>query len=640
MKAPRILLSLIAVLYLVSCGGEGDEPVKKEEAPAVPTGITLHSKTQTSLRFQWNAVTGATSYQWKLVLDDAEVQTGTSSARNAEIKDLKAGTTYKFAVRSIAGELMSAYSSYVEGKTESEPEPEEPPTPTSTIEYTEFAIPSFEEDGKARAFPGAEGGGMWTTGGRGGSVYHVTNLNDGGEGSLRYGINNMGRPLTIVFDVAGIIELNSQLNIAKGDLTIAGQTAPGDGICLKNYTFRISASNVIVRFIRCRMGDEKKTEDDAMQILSHDDNRYSNIIIDHCSVSWCTDECASFYGMKNFSFQWNFVTESLRNSIHGKGSHGYGGIWGGENATYHHNLLAHHDSRNARIDHDYVSTQKGPVTLANNVIYNWYGNTTYGGESFNNTGTYRKYNIVNNYYKPGPVTPSGKRWLLDPTTSCSNCSGMTKYPDNTEVPSGSKIEPGHFYMTGNYMNGNSGVTSDNWTGTTAKAEIIPTIKATSPFVYADNPGSFSLQTAEKAFNSVLGYAGASLTRDAVDTRIAGEAKNGSYTYEGSARTDKNGNPLSESKWSTKGLIDTQGDVGGWPEYKATEEEIAKNADSDKDGIPDWFEDKAGLGKTDAADASAFSLDPSKRYTNLEMYLHYLVKDIVAAQGAGGTYTEM
>ncbi len=640
MKALRILITMLAMLATVSCGGGNDEPEVKDEAPEVPSGITLHSRSQNSLSFQWNLVTGATSYQWKLLEGSTEVQTGNSTARNAVVKDLKAGTTYKFAVRSVKGDLISAYSSYLEATTEEEPEPEDPPTPTTTMEYSEFLIPAIEEDGKARAFPGAEGGGMWTTGGRGGSVYHVTNLNDGGEGSLRYGINNMGRPLTIVFDVAGIIPLNSQLNITKGDLTIAGQTAPGDGICLKNYTFRISASNVIVRFIRCRMGDETKTEDDAMQILSHDDNRYANIIIDHCSVSWCTDECASFYGMKDFSFQWNIVSESLRNSVHGKGAHGYGGIWGGENATYHHNLLAHHDSRNARIDHDYVSTQKGPVTLANNVIYNWSGNTTYGGESFNNTGTYRKYNIVNNYYKPGPVTPSNHLWFIDPTTSCSNCSGMSKYGDGTDVPSGSSIVPGHFYMTGNYMNGKSAMTSDNWSATTASSTVISKIKATSPFTVTENQGSFSLQTAEKAFDAVLSYAGACLKRDAVDTRISTETKNGTYTYEGSARTDKNGNALAESKWSKKGLIDTQTDVGGWPEYSATTTQVDNNKDADMDGIPDWFEDKAGLSKTNASDAKAISLDPNKRYTNLEMYLHYLVKDIVAAQGAGGTYTQM
>lgn len=462
---------------------------------------------------------------------------------------------------------------------------------------------------------------MYATGGRGGKILHVTTLEDtGSEGSLRWACTQ-NYPRIIVFDVAGVIALNSQLQVNKPDCTIAGQTAPGDGICLKNYTFRISASNVIVRFIRCRMGDEKKTEDDAMQVMDHTDDKYNNIIIDHCSISWSTDECASFYGMKDFTFSWNIVSESLRNSIHGKGSHGYGGIWGGNNATYHHNLLAHHDSRNPRIDHDYVSTQKGPVTIANNVVYNWKGNTCYGGESANNTDKYRKYNFVGNYYKPGPGTPSNKRWLIDPTTSCANC---------TTAMGVSTIVPGHFYMTGNIMEGSDGVTTDNWTGTTAPASLISTIKSDSPF--ADDK-YMTLHNASDAFSKVLATAGASFSRDRIDARIVSETEQGSFTYTGS-----NG--------STNGLIDTQTDVAedwwknGYPVYSAIPSQLEAVKDTDGDGMSNDFEDKYSLDKFDASDASRTDLDKNGRYTNLEMYLHYLVREVVSAGNSGGTYTNM
>lgn len=606
---------LTGMLMLAACGDGSKEDTEKVSVPDAPSTVALHgTPTQTSLTFQWTAVNGATGYEYKLTQGTTQVQSETVRNRNVTINDLTAGTTYQFAVRALNDAGKSDWSKTVEATTASEvdpgpgPGPDPGPDPQPTIAYEDFAIPAAEEDGQARAFPGAEGGGMYATGGRGGTVYHVTSLADTNtEGTLRYAVNQSG-PRIVVFDVAGIIELQSQLNITKGDLTIAGQTAPGDGICLKGYTFRISASNVIVRFIRCRMGDETNTEDDAIQVMSHDE-KYEKIVIDHCSVSWSTDECASFYGMKDFTFQWNIVSESLRVSIHGKGSHGYGGIWGGSNATYHHNLLAHHDSRNPRIDHDYVSTQKGPVTIANNVVYNWSGNTCYGGESSANNGSdYKKYNFVGNYYKPGPATPSSHIWFLEPTTSCSNCGGT--------------ILPGHFYMTGNYMDGKSAYADNNWSTSAVHANqsTIDKIKESAP--YACNP--MSLQSAQDAFYAVTTHAGASLSRDDIDTRIAWETVEGKYTYTG-------------SKGGTKGLIDTQQDVGGWPAYDATSDEKDAVRDSDGDGIPNAIEEAWGLEKSNNADGKAYTLDPQKRYTNLEMYLHYLVKGIVAGGNDGATY---
>ena len=598
-----------------SCNRGGDEP-DTPVTPGAPQNLKLHESTKTSLSFQWNQVDGAASYSWKLLKGTVQVADGVVKSRNVVIEGLEPATSYTFKVRSVGASGSTSAETSLDAQTEGEVTPVDPPVtpPVDPVDpseaYAMFMIPEWEDaDGLARAFPGAEGGGMWTTGGRGGSVYHVTSLEDTNtQGTLRYGVQTLSGPRIIVFDVAGTISLTSQLQVKKGDVYIAGQTAPGDGICLKDNTFRVSASNVIVRFIRCRMGDATKVENDAMQVMD-DDDKFTNIIIDHCSVSWSTDECASFYGQKNFTFQWNIVSESLRNSIHGKGSHGYGGIWGGTNSSYHHNLLAHHDSRNPRIDHDYVSTQKGPVHIFNNVVYNWRGNTCYGGESSSKNGSnYRKYNFFNNYYKPGPATPSDHIWFLDPTTSCSNCGGT--------------ILPGHFYMAGNYMYGKNW-TDNNWTTASVHAdqEVIDKIKESEPFHTDDYQ---SVHNGEGCLDPVLDYAGASLKRDRIDTRIATETRNGTYTYKGS-----NG--------STNGLIDTQTDVGGWPTYSAGDETVV---DTDRDGMPDWFEDMFGLDKSSSADAKTITLDKKGRYTNLEMYLHYIVRNIVAQQNANANYTKL
>ena len=609
-------LTILALASLLASCGDKPEPEPEKHVPSTPTGLVVHSATDNGLTFQWETVQYATSYTWELQQGGAKVQEGTTKNRNAILTGLTKATDYRFGVKAVNEDGASSMA-WIDARTTGTVDPDPPTPPTPSITYADFAIPSVEEDGVARAFPGAEGGGIYVTGGRGGKVIHVTNLNDKGAGSLRAAIEEKGAR-TIVFDVAGIIELQSALKVQNGDVTIAGQTAPGDGICLKNYNFRIHASNVIVRFIRCRMGDEKKTEDDAMNLYTGDNN-LQDVIIDHCSLSWSTDECGTFYGMTNFSLQWCILSESLRNSVHGKGKHGYGGIWGGTNATYHHNLLAHHDSRNPRLDHDYVSTLKGPVSLVNNVIYNWGDNSTYGGESANDNNEYKKYNIVNNYYKPGPATAAGKVRFIDPwTKACDNCTKKT---------GSTTIVPGHFYMDGNVMDGYDGLTGDNWTGTTAAAAVIANIKSDAKFSYAEKATSLSLQKATDAYTAVMGYAGASFKRDQVDARIARETKNGNYTYTGS-----NG--------STNGFIDTQADVGGWPAYAATDDEVAKVKDTDGDGIPDAVEDAFGLDKASAADGAAKTLDKHGRYTNLEMYLHYLVKEIVAAQNQGGTYTQL
>ena len=471
----------------------------------------------------------------------------------------------------------------------------------------------------APAFPGAEGFGRYTTGGRGGQVIHVTNLNDSGTGSLRAAIKTSGARI-IVFDVAGIIELQSDLKIEKDNCTILGQTAPGDGICLRNYTFHINANNVIVRYIRCRMGDTEQNENDAMSASHKTGNYKKNIIIDHCSVSWCVDECASFYGNEDFTLQWCIMSESLRNSVHDKGSHGYGGIWGGDKASFHHNLLAHHDSRNPRFDHGYLAEHAGIVDYINNVVYNWGGNSTYGGE--NKSGLEpKKFNMINNYYKPGPytLTTSHANRLLNPTTKCSNCNSSDQYD----------VVPGKFYINGNKVNG---TTVSLTTSSTSCSNIsfdsgynfntfASNCLSDSRFISSDNDfnlyNTISTHSADDAFTKTVQYAGASLSRDAVDTRIANETTEGTFTYPGS-----NG--------STNGLIDTQSDVGGWPTYSGT-----ALTDTDNDGIPDDWETAHGL-SNNVNNAATYNLDSRGYYTDLEVYANYLVEDITKAERAGAS----
>ena len=473
-------------------------------------------------------------------------------------------------------------------KSKSEdPEPE--PTPPSEVV----------------AFNGAEGGGKMATGGRGGYVFAVTNLkdNDAGSGeelipgSLRYALAQQTKRI-VIFTVAGVIHLKSPLTISNGNLTILGQTAPGDGICIADYPVKIDKSdNVIIRFMRIRMGDDKLTAEQADGADALSVNNSTNVIIDHCSFSWSTDECVSCYGNENFTLQYNFITESLRKSKHDKGNHGYGGIWGGKNASFHHNLLAHHDSRNPRFDHDYVDTKyAGPIDYVNNVVYNWGGNSTYGGEGTNRGAGGRHINMVNNYYKYGPAT-SKKNRLVDPTVSCANNCG--KSPGGT-------VEPGKFWLSGNYMFGDANVTADNWQGSTQMGDNVKsTIRWTNGLTSLT-----SEQTAENAYATVLAKAGCSLQRDAIDTRIVteveGTALHGGYTYTG-------------SKSGMKGIIDTPSDVGGWPVYSGTAN------DSDNDGMPDQWEIDHGLNPNDRKDAATTTLNAP--YTNVEVYANELVKNL-------------
>lgn len=445
-----------------------------------------------------------------------------------------------------------------------------------------------------------QGGGVGVTGGDGGTIYRVTRLDDAKNpdtglpmvGTLRYAINQVGAR-RILFSVSGTIYLEKEpLRIKTGNITIDGQSAPGDGICIANQPIVVEgANNVIIRYIRIRLGDNSKTESDALSVYGA-----TGVVLDHLSCSWSVDECVSCYGNTNFTMQYCIISESLRISVHGKGKHGYGGIWGGTNASFHHNLLAHHDSRNPRFDHDYVNAQcAGPIDYVNNVVYNWGNNSAYGGEGSTNGAGGRQINFVKNYYKYGPATPISKRIrFVDPTTNCSNCTDKL----------GGIVVPAQIYLAGNYMYGSEAITADNWQGSTVKTDEVKVLNRwTEGLTTMPNE-----QSAEAAYETVLAKAGCSLRRDVVDTRIVEEVRKGTYTYTG-------------CRESNNGLIDSQADVGGWPELKSE----TKPMDTDFDGIPDEWETNYNLDPLNPADARDKTL--VSNHTNLDVYMCYLVRDL-------------
>lgn len=497
-------------------------------------------------------------------------------------------------------------------------------------------VPGIAMSQQREAFPGAEGYGRYTTGGRGGAVYHVTNLNDSGEGSFRWACEQKG-PRTIVFDVDGTIHLKSELKLRNGNVTIAGQTAPGDGVCIAEYPFTISADNVIIRFMRFRPGNKNITEEmansgacDGWDGLGAIDQK--DIIVDHCSVSWSIDECLSFVGCSRTTVQWCIVSQSLVKG-HSKLSHGYGGNWGGRKASYHHNLLAHHTSRAPRLGPRPTTQLKEQMDMRNNVIYNYSGEGCYGGEGM-------KVNIVNNVYIPGP---GNKYW------SGSNANKFKRLAavgvrNNNYVATYPAYAPalhlvGKYYVDGNYHYSDQNVTKDNWTdgvysqitwsdwddlaNTAAKqAEMKKEIKAETPieYVYTTTHGT------TEAYSNVINYAGASLSRDELDKTIASEAR---------TKTSRTASPASTGSGLDKGFINTQTDVkgltggDGWPKLNAG----TAKTDTDGDGIPDEWEKANGLNPNDPTDGAIITADG---YSNLEHYINSLVQDIVDKGNAGST----
>lgn len=439
------------------------------------------------------------------------------------------------------------------------------------------------------AFPGAEGFGKYTSGGRGGKVIIVSNLNDKGPGSFREAVESKGKRM-VVFAVSGTIHLESAVTI-KPDITIAGQSAPGDGICIADQPVSLGGNNIIVRYLRFRLGDKYQRQKGMVDGSGSDDAfngmRKKNIIIDHCSFSWSTDECFSIYAGDSTTLQWNIISEPLNYSYHFETGdkdyehHGYGAIWGGLHLSAHHNLFAHCNSRTPRFD----GIRNIPVEncdYRNNVIYNWGNNNVYAGEGGN-------YSIVNNYYKYGPSTNKNVRSrIVNPFRR-----------DDPFIPFGK------FYVQGNYVDGDPGVTQNNWLGIHMGNDGTEADKRSA---VADEPLTDALgitQPATEAYALVLRSAGASFQRDTLDERIIRDVKNRTGAFIDVQGGYPHGTPFEQT-------------ISAWPFLRS----LAAQPDRDQDGMPDEWEKNKGLNPSDPSDASAYKLD--KRFTNIEVYLDHLI----------------
>ena len=382
-------------------------------------------------------------------------------------------------------------------------------------------------DGLPIAFEGAEGCGKYSVGGKGGKEYVVTSLaDDGSEGTLRHAVEAEG-PRTITFAVSGDIHLTGPLDIRNPYLTILGQTAPGKGITIRDHNVFITADHVIIRYIRMRLGTAAGVEADALGA-----RHCRHLMIDHCSISWATDENASFYNIADATIQWCIISEALNASVHHKGRHGYGGIWGGRNVSFHHNLFAHNNSRNPRFDHPELYREndllhfRGTVEFVNNVVYNWGMKAIYGGEE-------GWFNVIKNYFRPGPATRNlDGEWL---EISTSETTSMIK---------------GKFHLLGNTYD-TSAVEEGGFEG--KRPDKLKIANQGHSYYYASEPKRFEVSVplldeyAPYAYEAVLRHAGASRKRDAIDRRIVQEVKKGTARYKGSIT-------------GLPGIIDSENDV--------------------------------------------------------------------------------
>jgi hypothetical protein len=461
------------------------------------------------------------------------------------------------------------------------------------------------------AFPGAEGGGKYSFGGRGGKVLVVTSLADSGPGTLRWACEQGGARI-IVFNVAGIIRIKTPIIVRAPYVSIEGQTAPGDGVCVAGESFWINTHDVVIRFMRFRRGETNVARrDDALG-----GNPVGNIIIDHCSASWGLDENMSIYrhmfnpedGSKDEKH--GTVNVTIQNCISAEAldtwNHAFGSTMGGENCMLVRNLWADNTARNPSIGWN------GIFNFVNNIVFNWHHRSTDGGDYT------ALYNMINNYYKPGPVTDlntSVGHRILKPE------SGRSKLP---------YVVFGRAYVHGNIMNKNERVTKDNWDGgvqiENRKGDEMTLDSAKKYFAYmkVDKPfphAPVTILSAKDAYNYVLKNVGATLpVRDPVDKRVIEQVRTGKISYRPMVTdTDFQFKVRKLPKDSYKmGIITNINQVGGYPDYKGT-----PYADADNDGIPDSYEKSHGLNANDASDAAK----PAKNgggYTNIEVYLNSAV----------------
>jgi len=497
--------------------------------------------------------------------------------------------------------------------------------------YVNAEIPSDLPQADVPAFPGAEGAGKFTFGGRGGKVFVVTNLDDSGPGTLREAVESAG-PRIVVFNVAGIIHLKMPLFVKAPYLTIAGQTAPGDGVCVAGESTLIDTHDVVIRYMRFRRGNTSVFDrDDALG-----GNPIGNIIVDHCSCSWGGDENLSMYRhivetngenakfpTLNITLQWNISSEALNTY-----NHAFGATWGGRNSSFHHNLFANNTARNPSIGMTY------DFNFVNNVLFNWRHRTVDGGDKDS------AYNIINNYHKPGPAVnpgPIGYR-IFQP-------SATQKKPDLISYF-------GKAYVAGNVVEGNADVTKDNWNGgvqfanggskddpdtsaTDATKALIEKVRVEKPFPMA----AVTMTSATNAYNSILENAGATLPhRDPVDLRIIETVKTGKVSSPGKIFTPPSMKGIAKNDIGTagNGIITDVSQVGGYPEYHG-----APAKDLGPDGIPLWWKNKF---KLDANDAALAQKDlQGDGYTVIEKFLNGLDPtkkiDWKAAQSNVNTLTE-
>jgi len=427
---------------------------------------------------------------------------------------------------------------------------------------------------------------MFATGGRGGEVIEVTSLEDNGPGTLREAIGRRGAR-TIVFRVGGVIRLRSHLAIDQPDVTIAGQTAPGDGICLADATLEINTRNVVLRHLRVRLTENRTGERLFWDCIGGNPER--DVIVDHCSVSWGTDESLSLYRhmrpragvpgeatkepVRKLTIQWCLISESLAPATHGA-------TWGGEDATFHHNLFACNGGRNPSIG------MSGPFDYRNNVVFNWKHRTVDGGDETS------RVNLISNYFKPGPATEADMQATLARIESRNLFSPGGRRAPGRWYP-GTPPRPGKWYVAGNVVEGHPGVSADNWKGMRGPVDLA---RVHTPF--AGWP--IRQQSAQDAYRDVLAGAGAVRPRrDAIDERVVRMVRSGVVGG------------------GDRGIIRHPDEVGGLPAYGFSPDELA--ADSDHDGMPDEWERKHRLDPDDGADHPR-DID-ADGYTNLEEYLN-------------------